>query len=104
HIDCEEAAVVAGAEEPPILEVNVKPMGARRWNLVGSCYSVGIFAFDRDNLWRFGNVDVETARLVVEHRPPRSSRHNNVGRYDLLACINHRYGDGSVVVLFGYFW
>src|SRR5437870_9357489 len=77
-------------------------MGTCCRNIVAGCYSVRIFTFDGDYLWRCGNVDVKPVHLAIEGRPPCSSRYNNVGIENFLLRLNHRDGDWRRVVLFVY--
>src|SRR6267143_3555175 len=98
QVDCEQDSLITSAEEPSSLEINVEPMRTCRQNIVCVNDAIGVQADDRDYLRWFGNVDVETLRLLVEDCPSRSSRHENIGSKNIFLHVNNGRSDWNRIV------
>src|SRR5690348_4209315 len=83
EVDCQQDSLIASAEEPSALHIDIESMRTRGGNVVACCNSIWVQANNRHYLWRVGNVDVETLGLLVEDSPSRSSRHQNIGSQNI---------------------
>src|SRR5713101_7071885 len=87
-VDCEQDSLITGAEEPSALHINIESMRTRGGNVITRRNSIRVQTVNRDYLWWFGNVDVESLRLLIEDCPSSSSGHENISSQNIFLHIN----------------